>query len=210
MATAIERMQPGVARVFLQKRRLHCCCASVVFEPCPRSIAGLFACCCCVCVYSAPARRRLNSQSSSRGRRGGLAPGHGGRSRTQAQAVSCLVVSWSCRNLSRRISAFCSGVPVIHAMVDGLTVPTTAQPPRPVVTVTEGIPAQFLLSPMLHVEVMQEDLDHVEALLPVICCAWSRSNYMPSSGAHILRVWTCTQRPSTLTAHHCSQLQCYT
>lgn len=205
MATGVERMQLDVARVFLQKRRLHCCCASAVFAPWPRSIADLFACCCCVCVCSAPARRRLNSQSSSRG----LGSGHGGRSRTQAQAVSCLVVSWSCRSLSRRSSASCSGLPVTHAMVDGLAAPTTAQPPRPVVTVTEGNSAQFLLSPMLHVEVMQEDLDHGEALLPMICCAWSRSNYMPSSSAQTPRVWTCTQRPSTLTGYHCSQLQCY-
>lgn len=65
MATEVERVQRGVVREFLQERRLHCCCASVVFEPCARltaacsHVAGVSVC----GLLSAPP-----PPSSSRGR----------------------------------------------------------------------------------------------------------------------------------------------
>lgn len=52
------------------------------------------------------------STQLSRAPRGGLASGHGGPSRTQAQAISCLVVVSCCwRSLSRKAPASCRSVP---------------------------------------------------------------------------------------------------
>lgn len=69
--------------------------------------------------------------------------------------------------LLRRSPASSSSLSFTHVTVNGLAVLAAA--PRPVATVTEGTRAQFLPSSMLHVEAMHEDLDHVEALLAMLC-----------------------------------------
>jgi hypothetical protein len=188
----VERLQRDVARVVLRDRRLHGCRVLVAFKPCSRLTV---ACCwCCrVSVYSVPACRRVKAALEGAARR--AASGHGDSSRTQAQAISCLVVVSCCRrSLWKKAPASWSSVPFTHAMVDGV-----AATSRPTTNATEhACKAQFLLSPMLHVEVVHEDLNHDEALLAMLCFAWTCNHYMPSSSAQIPRVrnmYTKVQHP---------------
>jgi hypothetical protein len=130
-------------------------------------------------------QRAAASTQLSMAPRGGLASGHGGPSRTQSQAVSCLVVVSCCwRSLSKKAPASCRSVPFTHAMVDGV-----AATPGPATNATEHArKAQFLLSPMLHLEVIHADLAQDEALLAMVCFAWTCYHYMHSSSAQIPRV----------------------
>jgi hypothetical protein len=57
---------------------------------------------------------------------------------------------------------------------------------RPATNATEHTrEAQFLLSPMLHIEAIHEDLNHDEGLLAMLCCVWTGNHYMYSSSAQI-------------------------
>jgi hypothetical protein len=125
------------------------------------------------------------SKKLPRARRGGLAFGHGGSSRAKAQAKSCCVVV-SCRwcSLLRSAPAFSSSVPFTHAMVNGVAVTR-----RPATDATKHArKAQFLLSLMLNIEVIHEDLNHDEALLATLCCAWTRNHYTCCSSPQIPRM----------------------
>lgn len=125
MVTGVVRMQREVARVLLREWRLRCRCVCVMFVPCQTSIAACSPLAVAV-VCSASACRRLKAAPQ-----GGLASGHDGRSRTDAQATSCLVLGCKWRSFSRWAPASSSNSSFTHAMVNGLAALQNAPRPQP-------------------------------------------------------------------------------